>query len=442
MKMKTLVSTLLIVAVCTIVSGCTSLAQQGQNINARDRNLGQRASDSRYSAGESSDNLQAEGGTDRASLIGFIKESGSPGTVLFRPLGSDGWISIPMRLIKRRDPVESVMLDGRSHEQVRLRLAGQQQEVQRLFGLMGWNEIRDYTTLVGVVQTTDYSGGIGGDGDWLLKIKPDPAYERLLINRAGRRNEGGLIECEVEPPDAVGDEDNQKAYFGRLKGKRVTVVGTFVEDKSHDNKTEIHPITSITCADGEFVHILVVSDDSDNFPANVPHSEENRTAHISIPLAAGLTTFSVAEEKDRARSKSIGVVSSASGNHLVATIQSGTPDEGRGFYYARVKPERCPPHGCEQPVPPHGRYLAVQFFDGVGESGGWLFLQKDNTTFKERQLAPGLSAADIARIAASLADELGMRYVLNGTTIKLYAPDPWPVIKCSHPNFNFWDGQD
>ena len=143
------------------------------------------------------------------------------------------------------------------------------------------------------------------------------------------------------------------------------------------------------------------------------------------------------------RSRSVGVSVDASGNRVVVgTVQSGTSDEGKGFYYAKLKLERCPPHGCEQPVPPRGHYLEVQFFDGTDAAGGSMFLQNANGSFRERSLGANLSKEQLAQVAASLAGELGMRYVLRGDTIKLYAPSPWPRIVCSPGVFNFSYGED
>jgi hypothetical protein len=380
----------------------------------------------------------------RAGIVGLIKEGENrAGVVRFNPSGSDVWVDIPSDMIDQKDQLGRLVGDdGQAYQRVRLQLVGQQERLRRLLGIWGWNEIQDNTTLVGVVESNDYSGGIGGDGDWLLKIRPDPGFEALLVNRSGVRNADGLIECEIEPLDAIGNEENANSYFGRLRGKRVIMLGTWVEDKSHDNKTEIHPITSISCVDGDFMHLFVFSDDSDNFPADVPHSKENRTAHFSLRINPVFTTFSISEERTFVRSRSVGVVADPPGKLLVATVESGTPDEGKGFYYIKLKLERCPPQGCEQPVPPHGHYLEIQFFDGTDSSGGSMFLQNGNGSFRETPLAANLSKEELAQVAARLAEELGMRYVLRGDTIKLYAPRPWPRIVCNPGVFNYSEGDD
>jgi hypothetical protein len=90
------------------------------------------------------------------------------------------------------------------------------------------------------------------DKDWNLYVEPHPGIndpefgltgEFLLTNLANMRNRSGIIHCEISPAGKYGGGDNEKKYFERLVGKEVAVVGTFVEDTKHENKTEIHPIT-------------------------------------------------------------------------------------------------------------------------------------------------------------------------------------------------------
>lgn len=169
---------------------------------------------------------------------------------------------------------------------------------------------------------------------------------------------------------------------------------------------------------------------------------ENRTASVALPLNTPSTTFSIVEEQNRARSKSISIVTDQGVGRLVATIQSGTADEGRGFYYLKLKPEKCPPQGCAPPVPPHGHYMQVTFFDGTDAAGGSIFLQVSNTSYAERPLAANMTRFQLAATTASLAEQLGIRYVLKGDSIKLYVPRPWPRIVCDPGVFNYTDGVD
>lgn len=213
-------------------------------------------------------------------------------------------------------------------------------------GIFGWKELRDYVTVEGEVIGFDYSLE---DGDWLLYIVPIPGYKHLLVNSDGKQdqspNNRGVIECEVEPIDEI--EDGYGAYylFSRLQNRRITMVGTWVEDISHDNKTEIHPITSIQGygreETGDFLHVFVISDESFNFPARVPHSKENRVGFFNFPLQDD-TDFKIEEEIDYSRpgtKKFEKRYSPSYGNYFWGTVESGSPNDApkKGFYYAKIR---------------------------------------------------------------------------------------------------------
>jgi len=212
-------------------------------------------------------------------------------------------------------------------------------------GVFGWNELGDYVKLVGKVVGTDRSG----DGDWILKIQPDAESQALLINSHGNANDDGIVECEVEPSDFFDDDIHEQIYFGTLQNRHVTVVGTWVEDKSHSDKTEIHPITTVlserTFNNTKTVYLTVFSDDSGNFPANVPHSGENRIGNFRIafppvpvvPHYDQKPIFKIEFQKNYARSTDFRIEVDASGQpFLVGIVQSGNADENKGIYIARI----------------------------------------------------------------------------------------------------------
>jgi hypothetical protein len=212
-------------------------------------------------------------------------------------------------------------------------------------GVLGWNELSDYVKLVGTVVGTDRSE----DGDWILKIRPDAESQPLLVNSHGNANDDGIVECEVEPSDFFDDDIHEQIYFGPLQNRHVTVVGTWVEDKSHGDKTEIHPITTVlaerTFNDAKTVYLTVFSDDSGNFPANVPHSGENRIGDFRIlfppvpvvPHYDQKPVFTIEFQKNHARSADFWIEVDASGQpFLVGIVQSGNADENRGVYIARI----------------------------------------------------------------------------------------------------------
>src|SRR5260370_18509576 len=165
-------------------------------------------------------------------------------------------------------------------------------------GVRGWNELRDNVTLVGTATADNYSGhdnwhNVWQDWDWSLFVRPALGFENLATNRAGVANAGGLIECEIQPPDGYKDNGVMHHYFDPLLNRSVTMVGTWVEDKDHDSKTEIHPITSILCETNSapgmlpteklFDFFAFCDTSTPNFfdpvrPIVPPHSNELRTA--------------------------------------------------------------------------------------------------------------------------------------------------------------------
>jgi hypothetical protein len=146
-----------------------------------------------------------------------------------------------------------------------------------MMGVSGWNELADGVTIAGRVVSHEYNGV---DSDWVLAVEPDASSAPRLVNSHGQRNANGLIECEIDVSSPYNSYVAEQTYFTSLVGTDISVTGTWSEDKSHGDKTEIHPITSIIRREmvGSFASVVcwVFSDDSANFPASVPHSG---TAH-------------------------------------------------------------------------------------------------------------------------------------------------------------------
>lgn len=186
-------------------------------------------------------------------------------------------------------------------------------------GVQGWNKLADNVTLVGTVVDHWYNGGAWeGDSDWSLKILPDPeSYVWVAVNSAGGVNNDTLVECEIRT--IFDDEASEQNVFGPLLGRRVTAVGTWVEDVSHDYKTEIHPLM-LLIAEGDIfgyskrVQVLVCSDHSPWVmlvpprPAP-PHAGQSvhATAYILFPPAPHDDVppiMNIIFEKDRCDSRS------------------------------------------------------------------------------------------------------------------------------------------
>ena len=219
-------------------------------------------------------------------------------------------------------------------------LAGVPLQSQSFKGVFGWEVLSDEETLHGTVVSHD----LAEDGDWCIKIRPAPADEFLLVNSDGILNANGLIEAEIEPPHLIGSEINERRFMSRLIGKTVTVTGVFVADKSHDNKTEIHPISSILAdvtppgSAGSVLEFFVFSDDSDNVPASVPYSHENRFGEFVIPVPRQFLkpAFTLSEVIELADSVWIDFVEQDGQRVLLGNVESGVAPE-RGFYHAVVK---------------------------------------------------------------------------------------------------------
>jgi len=223
-------------------------------------------------------------------------------------------------------------------------------------GVWGWDEIKDDVKLQGFVMSHPI---VAADGDWCFMVAPARGFRSLLTNQSGFTNHDGLIECEIEPPDDLKGEDSSSAetairLLGNPKGQWVTVEGAWVRDKSHDvwgndiglggvhdmGKTEIHPVTSILVEHtppsdnrSRLVEFAVFSDDSANFPANVPHSDEDRHGKFDMPIPLG-GAFRIVNELNMCASKTFAIVPSDRVSTLECRVASGKASEGKGFYWS------------------------------------------------------------------------------------------------------------
>jgi hypothetical protein len=214
-------------------------------------------------------------------------------------------------------------------------------------GVFGWRERQDMVTLIGVAK----SHAKADDGDWTLIVEPDAGSRALLLNNNGKRNADGMVECEVEPSDFIEDGPVQSwepHLFGPLIGKRVTVTGTWSDDLSHDDKTEIHPIVSLFAEETfdatKFVQLFAFADDSGNFPATVPHSGENRFAHVRIPFPPKVQLphhhlkpqYRIKNSWYHVRSAVYRIDETVTPPVLDVLIETGIADENKGFYFSSL----------------------------------------------------------------------------------------------------------
>jgi len=90
------------------------------------------------------------------------------------------------------------------------------------------------------------------DGDTHGWLRPDPQFANLL-NAGNRSTEGGNLVFEIVCKFPVKRKDAKGAcrgYRSRIAippvGSHVRITGTYVQDTSHAQWMEVHPVTSIT----------------------------------------------------------------------------------------------------------------------------------------------------------------------------------------------------
>jgi hypothetical protein len=97
---------------------------------------------------------------------------------------------------------------------------------------------------VGTLRRVTVSSGLFEDHDTNFHIRPDSAYEHLLVNSAGHRNTSGNVLGEVQP--GIFYRPTYQAWAHDLLGAlKVTASGVFVQDNNHEHWTELHPIDLI-----------------------------------------------------------------------------------------------------------------------------------------------------------------------------------------------------
>jgi hypothetical protein len=186
------------------------------------------------------------------------------------------------------------------------------------------------------------------------------------VDSSGQSNDinaHGIMECEIEPPEQLRygitarSADTENRFFGPLKGKPVTVGGTWVEDLSHAMKTEVHPLKWIL-VDAETVpgaakviELFVFSNSSSMSPVRLslpPDNNQNSVAIVSVSFPAppaGVSEtdwnrYQMADELDVSQSKSFAIRDTNAQPYpyeFFATVESGTSNVGLGFYYGRIE---------------------------------------------------------------------------------------------------------
>ncbi len=189
-----------------------------------------------------------------------------------------------------------------------------------------WSEHQDNVLVYGTVVKHEY---YGMDEDWILEIKPDTNCLTMLNNLKGEMNANRIIETEIEPLDNMGSKANEKKFFAPLLGKKVWIMGTWVDDNGHECKTELHPITGIVAIDNDTVKVFAFLDDSWNFVTKVPHSGENRIFDLQLPFPQNYQAIQSLSEVNLTQKRDI----TFSHDTLSIHIETGCTKEKQGFYY-------------------------------------------------------------------------------------------------------------
>ena len=233
-------------------------------------------------------------------------------------------------------------------------------------GVLGWQVVRTKAVLTGLIDSVEWADSahlinLNEDGDWSVFIRPSLSCASMAVNSAGVTNApskgvaAGLIECEVlpvgssvvlwdelyaplQPPAPASPQDMLSAV----------VTGPFVEDKSHDDKTEIHPVQSLLVtmknspANTKVVRFYAFADNSQFTlpyrPLLPPDAQESVSANFTAtfppsPSAGSAPSFrSAVLQGTRSNPLNASIDRSTEVPSLVGAVVTGTPHEGKGLY--------------------------------------------------------------------------------------------------------------
>ena len=209
------------------------------------------------------------------------------------------------------------------------------------------DSLRPERRLVGTMSDVHIStSGVTHDDDTDFDIEPRPEdeFQDLLINRLGKPNANGKVECEIHVPDDL--RDQHLAWVRSLSGTEVTAHGVWVNDtgRNHHDKTELHPLDVVfgpvtaSFAPGDWIGALATqrglvvgatmlafrfaaaSDNRGNFwnRATPPLSRQTRPTTFTVPFPPRPDGSSVARSEQR--------------TFLVkhASIESAAPEDRNG----------------------------------------------------------------------------------------------------------------
>jgi hypothetical protein len=273
-------------------------------------------------------------------------------------------------------------------------------------------------------------------------VKPDATHQALLTTRNGSTNPDGMIPCGVGLDPTLPGWDKLVQLVADANAHRVRVVGTWCDDDDSDT-TAIRPLGMLAVW-----HQIEVYD-IDGWPVAVrdydlyafahkatepetfvdPHVDESQSLSIRLefPMRSsnGAIPFSRAYHptvSDHIDSISFAVDESGALVQFEVAIETGSPNDGKGFYAAQIgltfdEPELeqfCPPGVCDH----DGRHCSYEGDSRFMRVSAQLPYAKKG----DLALSPGDGVGFISGIVASLQpaqvyDHMGL-FIDNGRTIR------------------------
>jgi len=279
-------------------------------------------------------------------------------------------------------------------------------------------------------------------GDWIVVVTPDPEFAGRLVTRNGVTNPAGNIVCTVTVDNLVIDPNELLLLLSNSISRHVRIVGTWCDDDD-TSTTVIFPLGVLAAEyDLEIYDIggwPVAVRDIDLFgfaqagdalaALTEPHVGESRTLTVHVPFpfqpsdaAVPFARAYASTRIDQANALTLAPADTGTGFELAATIETGAPADGKGFFYAQVgltfdEPDLdnfCPPGTCDV----DGEHCAHQgLFRFSYVPAQVPYAQKGDLA-----LSPGDGQGFISGIVASLDppqvyDHMGM-FTDNGHSIR------------------------
>lgn len=277
---------------------------------------------------------------------------------------------------------------------------------------------------------------------WSIMVKPDLPYVALLTTRFGITNGSGTIVCTVNVDDALINWMALLKLLSPAAGQKVRIVGTWCDNDTFST-TVICPIGILAIEYGINVYdikgwpvavrdidFFAFTHATDSFLVSPdPHAGESRELTTLLPFpfipsrsAKPFFRAYKSTEIDFAEAISFKIVAKAGVSMLEATVETGDPSDGKGFFAVQLgltydEPDLdnfCPPGHCDL----EGDHCAHEGdFRYMRLAPHVPYAQKGDLV-----VSPGDGKGIISGIVASLSpnqvyDHMGI-FVDNGQTIR------------------------